>query len=245
MLAGESRLVLRLSRNIQQQALDHFGLTDGQILRGPPLSGPVHFLESGLRFEADVLRGQKTGFFLDQRENRRNVEALARGRTVLNLFSYSGGFSLYAARGGAASVSSLDISEHALAGTRRNFALNHSQPTVARCPHDAVQADAFVWLRQESARRFDLIILDPPSLAKREAEKADALAAYGKLIESSIARLNPYGILVAASCSAHVSADEFFNLARFRARNPGANTTNCARPRIRQIIRPHFRKAII
>ena len=186
-----------------------------------PLDRPVLFLENGLRFEADVLRGQKTGFFLDQRENRRNVEALARGRSVLNLFSYSGGFSLYAARGGAAGVCSLDISEHALAAARRNFALNRDQPAVARCPHETIQADAFGWLRQNPEQRFDLIILDPPSLAKRESEKADALAAYAKLIEAGLARLNKNGILVAASCSAHVSAAEFFTLARAAAQKSG------------------------
>jgi len=95
------RMVLRLSRNIQDAALGRFARNDGQMLRGPSPDGPVIFLESGLRFEADVLRGQKTGFFLDQRENRREVETLARGRRVLNAFSFSGGFSVYAARGGA------------------------------------------------------------------------------------------------------------------------------------------------
>ncbi len=105
------------------------------FLRGPPLEGPVLFLENGLQFEADVLRGQKTGFFLDQRENRRQTRALAAGRAVLNLFSYTGGFSLYSAAGGAASVLSLDISEHALAGARRNFLLNQDQPAVAACRH--------------------------------------------------------------------------------------------------------------
>jgi len=221
LLKGEGRLVLRLSRNIQKQALDDFGLKDGRILHGAALDGPVLFLENGLRFEADVLRGQKTGFFLDQRENRRNVETLTRGRSVLNLFSYSGGFSLYAARGGAASVCSLDISEHALAAARRNFALNQDQPAVARCRHETVQADAFVWLRQNPEQRFDLIVLDPPSLARRESEKDDAITAYAKLIEASLARLNKSGILVASSCSAHVSADEFFNLARASAQKSG------------------------
>jgi 23S rRNA (cytosine1962-C5)-methyltransferase len=223
LLKGKDRLVLRLSRNIQKLALDDFGLKDGQVLRGAALDGPVLFLENGLRFEADVLRGQKTGFFLDQRENRRNVEELARGRSVLNLFSYSGGFSLYAARGGATTVCSLDISEHALAAARRNFALNQDQLAVAQCRHETIQADTFLWLRQNPEQRFDLIIIDPPSLAKRESEKDDAIAAYAKLIEASLARLNKNGILVAASCSAHVSADEFFNLARATAQKSGRN----------------------
>ncbi|MGD0813632.1 MAG: class I SAM-dependent methyltransferase [Verrucomicrobiota bacterium] len=190
-----------------------------------PLDGPVIFLENGLRFEADVLRGQKTGFFLDQRENRRNVEALAQGRSVLNLFSYSGAFSVYAARGGAVRVCSLDISEHALAAARRNFALNQDHPSVPQCRHETLQADAFLWLREQPEERFDLIILDPPSLAKRESEKDDAIAAYAKLIEASLARLNKNGILVAASCSAHVSAEEFFTLARASAQKSGRKFT--------------------
>ena len=85
---------------------------------------------------------------------------------------------------------------------------------MAQCRHETIQADAFLWLRQAPERRFDLIVLDPPSLAKRETEKNDAIAAYAKLIEACLARLNKNGILVAASCSAHVSADEFFDLAR-------------------------------
>jgi 23S rRNA (cytosine1962-C5)-methyltransferase len=221
LLKGEGRLVLRLSRNIQPQALDGFGLKEGQILHGAPLDGPVIFLENGLRFEADVVRGQKTGFFLDQRENRRKVESLAEGRSVLNMFSYSGGFSLYAARGGAGNVHSLDISEYALAAARRNFALNHDHPSVARCHHETIQADAFVWLQQAPEQRFDLIIIDPPSMAKRESEKPDALVAYSRLIQACIARSNQNGILVAASCSAHVSADEFFSAARLAAQKSG------------------------
>jgi 23S rRNA (cytosine1962-C5)-methyltransferase len=221
LLEGENRLVLRLSRNIQKEAHDEFGLDDGTILHGDPLDGPVVFLESGLRFEADVLRGQKTGFFLDQRENRRNVETLSKDRSVLNLFSYSGGFSLYAARGGAGRVCSLDISEHALAAARRNFALNQEHPAVARCRHETIQTDAFQWLRQNTWERFDMVVLDPPSLAKKELEKTDAMAAYTKLIEASLARVNPRGILVAASCSAHISAGEFFGLARDAARQSG------------------------
>lgn len=225
LLKGEGRLILRLSRNIQKQARDEYGVKDGGILRGTALDGPVIFLENGLRFEADVLRGQKTGFFLDQRENRRNVEALAQGRSVLNLFSYSGAFSVYAASGGAVRVCSLDISEHALAAARRNFALNQDHPSVAQCRHETLQADAFLWLREKPKDRFDLIIVDPPSLAKRESEKNDAMAAYAKLIDAALVRLNKNGILVASSCSAHVSAEEFFTLARAAAQNSGRRFT--------------------
>jgi 23S rRNA (cytosine1962-C5)-methyltransferase len=214
------RLVLRLSRNIQEVALARFGKRDGQVLFGPDLAEPVFFRESGLSFEADVLRGQKTGFFLDQRDNRRRVETLAAGRTVLNAFSFSGGFSLYAARGGARSVTDLDISVHALEGAARNFALNRDHPAVAGCPREAVQAEAFGWLA-ESPRLFELVILDPPSLAKREAERAGAIRAYERLAGLGIQRLAPGGVLVAGSCSAHVSAAEFFAAVRQAAGKSG------------------------
>jgi 23S rRNA (cytosine1962-C5)-methyltransferase len=215
------RIVLRLSRNIQELAGRQFGKADGEILNGPPLGGPVTFLETGLRFEADVLHGQKTGFFLDQRENRRQVESLACGREVLNAFSFSGGFSLYAARGGARSVTDLDLSAHALAGAKRNLALNAANASVASCRHEFVQADAFEWLNQNPRRRFDMVILDPPSLAKRETERSGAIRAYGRLASSGIAHLTPGGILVACSCSAHVTAEEFFEAVRRSAASAG------------------------
>jgi 23S rRNA (cytosine1962-C5)-methyltransferase len=189
-------IVLRTSRNLN--------LPEATILRGH-VEGAVQFLENGIRFEADVLRGQKTGFFLDQRENRQIVETLAQGRRVLNAFSFSGGFSVYAARGGAKSVSDLDISAHALQSARRNFALNN-----LTTQHDTIQADTFEFLAQTPSRKYDLIILDPPSLAKRESEKPGALRAYRQLIQSALPWLDHDGILVAASCSAHVTSDEFF-----------------------------------
>ena len=203
-------LVLRLSRNIQALAEKDFDLRDGQVLLGPAPKGPVVFFETGIRFEAEVIRGQKTGFFLDQRENRRRVETLAAGRDVLNAFSFSGGFSLYAARGGARSTTDLDISPHALDSARRNFALNAADPRIAACRHECAQADTFDWLAASSQADFDLIILDPPSLAKRETERTGAIQAYRRLALLGLPRLRRGGILVAASCSAHVSAPEFF-----------------------------------
>ena len=204
-------ILLRASRNL--------GLPDKTKLvfaKKPDATteAPVVFCENDIRFEADVWRGQKTGFFLDQRENRHIVETLSRGRSVLNAFSFSGGFSLYAARGGAKSVTDLDISAHALASAKRNVALNSGDAVIASCRHEPIQADVFEWLAGNVARKFDLIVLDPPSLAKREAERAGAIRAYGKLVESGIAHLSPEGILVACSCSAHVSAEEFFGAVR-------------------------------
>jgi len=197
-LINGERVVLRLSRTLK-------GL-DGKTLVGTLPAGPVLFLENGARFEADVLRGQKTGFFLDQRENRKTVGTLSAGRDVLNAFSFSGGFSVYAARGGARSVSDLDISAHALASAKRNF--SHNQLTTI---HETIQADTFEFLGRKPDRRFGLIVLDPPSLAKRASEKPGALRAYRKLAQSALPWLDRNGILVAASCSAHVTPEEFFS----------------------------------
>jgi 23S rRNA (cytosine1962-C5)-methyltransferase len=215
------RLVLRLSRNIQAHSVERFHREDGELLFGEKPTGAVTFLESGLRFEADVCHGQKTGFFLDQRENRRQVETLSSGRRVLNAFSFSGGFSVYAARGGAASVTDLDLSEHALAGAKRNFALNKDEPSIAACHHDCIRADAFEWLAAKPSRQFDLIVLDPPSLAKRESERVRAAGAYRRLNADAIRWLAPSGVLLAASCSAHVSSDEFFAAVRQATRQSG------------------------
>jgi 23S rRNA (cytosine1962-C5)-methyltransferase len=218
-IAGE-RIVLRLSRNIQAVAGKQYQRRDGQVLLGTIPDGPVIFSENGVRFEADVLRGQKTGFFLDQRENRREVETLAKGRRVLNAFSFSGGFSVCAARGGALSVTDLDISAHALESAKRNFSLNTGFPGVSQCRHETVQADAFEWIAT-GPEKFDLIVLDPPSLAKRAVEREGALRAYERLNGQGIAKLARDGILVAGSCSAHVPATEFFEAVRRAAQKSG------------------------
>ena len=222
------RIVLRLSRNIEQLAGELSGRQDGQVLLGVPLSGPVNFLETGLSFEADVQRGQKTGFFLDQRENRRRIETLARGRSVLNAFSFSGGFSVYAARGGARSVLDLDISPHALASAERNFALNRRDTSVSACRQERFQADTFEWLEDNRSVKYGLIILDPPSLARRETERAGAIQAYARLASLGIRHLAPGGILLACSCSAHVSETEFFGTIRGAAARQKAGYTELA-----------------
>lgn len=214
-------IVLRLSRNIQETARRRFQLEDGEVVGGGSIEANPVFLESGIRFEADVLRGQKTGFFLDQRENRKRVGMLARSAEVLNAFSYSGGFSLYAARGGAASVTNLDISAHALEAARRNFVLNEGDENVRLCRHETIQADAFEWLEQNKTKQYAVVVLDPPSLAKRESERAGAIQSYGKLARNGIRALRNGGVLVAASCSAHVTANEFFEAVREAAKKSG------------------------
>jgi 23S rRNA (cytosine1962-C5)-methyltransferase len=213
------RLVLRLSKNVEGAA-SKFGFKDGEVVFGPALKELVVFQENGIQFEADVLRGQKTGFFLDQRENRERVEKLAVGKAVLNAFSFSGGFSLYAARGGARSVTDVDISPHALASSKRNFRLNQ-QETIQNCEHKLLQANVFEYLQEPGGERFDLIIIDPPSLAKRETEREGAIKAYETLAATALLHLNQGGTLVTASCSAHVTPAEFFGAVQKAALRSG------------------------
>ncbi len=204
-------IVLRLSRDVQRRPEALYGLSDGTAIAGSP-PDTVIFTENSLRFEADLYRGQKTGFFLDQRDNRARVEQLAAGRRTLNVFAYSGGFSLYAARGGAPEVVSLDASAPALAAAERNFALNSHIPAVASARHELLQADAFDALAamQQAGRRFDLVIVDPPSLAGSQNQVDGALQAYSRLTGLALGVLEPGGALVMCSCSARVGAPAFF-----------------------------------
>jgi len=217
------RIVLRLSRAAAAGRDALHGLTDGQLLHGLDLEGPVRFLENGLTFEADLIAGQKTGFFLDQRDNRARVEQLAAGRSVLNVFAYTGGFSLYAARGGAREVTSLDLSEPALAAAARNFLHNRDIATVAAARHHLLRGDAFELLDQLRRRgeRYDIVLLDPPAFAKAEAEIAGALRSYQRLVRLGVGVLAPGGVLVAASCSSRVGADEFASAVTTAAREAG------------------------
>lgn len=211
-VAQPERIVLRLNRACQRLPETLSGLEDGQLLAGRPVKEPVPFIENGIRFEADVIAGQKTGFFLDQRENRARLEGLAAGKRVLNLFAYSGGFSLYAARGGATRVVSVDQSQPALAAAMRHFRLNQAQPQIAACDHEVLVGDAFQVLKQmrETGRRFEVVVIDPPAFAKRQDEVERALRAYGRLVRLGLSVLKPGGTLVSASCSSRVSADLFF-----------------------------------
>jgi 23S rRNA (cytosine1962-C5)-methyltransferase len=225
-------MMLRLSRNLHAVAREA-GLEEGFLFeeRAEP-SDRVIFRENGLTFEADVRRGQKTGFFLDQRENRAEVGRLACGREVLNAFSFSGGFSLHAARGGASRVVDLDQSAHALEAARRNFQLNAHDPLVARAVHETIQADAFAWLA-DSRRMFDLVIVDPPSMARREGERATAIVAYERLATLALGRLRRGGILVMSSCSSHVSDDDFLGAVRravTRSGRPGETLWHSGHP---------------
>lgn len=229
-VARPATILLRVSR-AAAAPLAELGLEDGTLLAGAPHTGPVVFQENGLYFAADVAAGQKTGFFLDQRENRARVERLAAGADVLNVFAYTGGFSLYAARGGARRVTSLDISRPALQAAADNFALNAADTAVAAAAHELLAGDAFVELERlaENGRQFDLVILDPPAFAKNQAEVARALGAYARLTQLGLAVLRPGGVLVQASCSSRVTADQFFPLVHQAAREAARPLREIAR----------------
>ena len=161
-------------------------------------------LENGLKFHVDWLKGQKTGFFVDQRENRALVEHFARGRRVLNMFCYTGGFSFYAMRGGAELVHSVDVSKQAISITNANVELNF--PGDPR--HNAFAADAFDFLKRESFP-YDLVILDPPAFAKHRKVLHNALRGYQKLNAAALERMPSGSILFTFSCSQVVTKDDF------------------------------------
>lgn len=225
------RLILRLSRATAADAAYLHGLRPGQTLAGPPLQGPVEFLENGLRFAADVVEGQKTGFFFDHRDNRARVETLAQGRETLNLFAYSGAFSLYAARGGAPRVVSQDISAPALAAAEANFARNRRDPHVAAAQHELLEGDAFEALRalHAAGRAFDLIVVDPPSFANKMADVPGALRAYERLTRDALRLLRPHGVLAMASCTARVTPEQFYDTVLNTAAQAGFTLQEIAR----------------
>jgi 23S rRNA (cytosine1962-C5)-methyltransferase len=192
----------------------------GRVLWGAEPPERIAIDEHGMRLLVDVRRGQKTGLFLDQRENRRLVRELARGRgEALNCFSYTGGFSVAAALGGAGHVVSVDVDREAVALARENFRENGLDPA----DHAFAAEDAFELLARlrQQGRRFDLVVCDPPAFAKSQRAVEGALAGYASLNRAALAVLAPGGLLVTASCSARVSAEQFFDAvkeAAFKAR---------------------------
>lgn len=169
-------------------------------------------MENGLRFNIDWLRGQKTGFFVDQRDNRSLLEKYAPGRRVLNMFCYTGGFSVYALRGGASLVHSVDSSAKAVALTDANVALNF--PDDSR--HQSFAEDAFDYLGRTRAGEYDLVVLDPPAFAKHRTALANAMRGYRRLNAAAMEKIAPGGVLFTFSCSQAVSPEQF-RLAVFTA----------------------------
>lgn len=163
-------------------------------------------IENGLKFHVDWLKGQKTGFFVDQRENRTLLEKYAQNRSVLNMFCYTGGFSVYAMRGGAKLVHSVDSSAKAVELTNANIELNF--PSDAR--HEAFCDDAFKYLDAHDAQ-YDLVVLDPPAFAKHRAALRNALKGYTRLNVKGFERIKPGGILFTFSCSQVVTKENFRN----------------------------------
>ena len=162
-------------------------------------------LENGLKFHVDWLKGQKTGFFIDQRENRALLRRLSKGARVLNMFCYTGGFSVYALDGGAASVDSVDSSAKAITLTDANVALNFPGDTR----HRSFAVDAFDFLRDMDHGAYDLIILDPPAFAKHRGAIRNAMIGYRRLNEAAIAKIQPGGIIFTFSCSQAISKEQF------------------------------------
>jgi 23S rRNA (cytosine1962-C5)-methyltransferase len=193
----------------------------GQVLWGAEPPREIVVREHGMQIAVDVRGGQKTGYFLDQRENRLALRRYAKGRTrAANCFAYSGGFSVSAALGGAREVISVDRDAGAIALARRNFELNGLDPSA----HGFAAQDVLEFLRSEQ-RRFDLLILDPPAFAKSQKAVPAAIDGYASLHRAALAALAPGGILATASCSARVSADEFLGAVREAAAKTHADLT--------------------
>ena len=197
-------LVIRLGRKVEKA--DYFGIKDGTTVWGDPPVDGVEFAEHGVRFHTDVIKGHKTGFFLDHRHNRKRVGELAKGKRLLDVFCYAGGFSTHALAGGALEATSIDISEQALEVARKNVELNRVNGV-----HHTLAGDAFSLLEDliQDEKRYDVVVIDPPSFAKESKQVDRALNQYARLAGLGASLTEENGILVLASCSSRVSMDEF------------------------------------
>ncbi|MEQ1702990.1 MAG: class I SAM-dependent methyltransferase, partial [Ilumatobacteraceae bacterium] len=186
-------------------------------------SDPVMFRENGLSFEADVVHGQKTGHFLDQRDNRSFVRRITDGCRVLDMYASTGGFSVYAAAGGATEVVAVDLSEPTLAVASRNMQHNMDVPGVAACNFRPMRADALEAFNRliRSGDKFDVVIVDPPSFTPRAASIERALTQYALLTSKAVKLVRPGGVLVQASCSSRVTADDFHSTVSHAAAQAG------------------------
>jgi 23S rRNA (cytosine1962-C5)-methyltransferase len=207
-ISNTKTMVLRLSRNVQKEG-NEYGLHDGQVIHGELENEVVVFKEHGVLFSANVIKGHKTGYFLDHRANRKKVGEMANGKTVLDVFSYAGGFSVHALVGGAKAVTSLDISAPALEMAKENAKLN-----TYNGEHKILAGDAFDELETLAAQRtkFDLVVIDPPSFAKSQDEIERAINSYKKLALLGVDLVNKGGTLILASCSSRVTSEVFFDL---------------------------------
>ncbi len=210
-------VVLRLSRSLQTKAAKH-DYKEGQVIFGELDNEVVIFKEHGLQFSANVIHGHKTGFFLDHRANRKKVGELAANKKVLDVFSYAGGFSVHALVGGAKEVVSIDISGKALEIAKQNAALNPHKGI-----HRTLAVDAFEGMQSllQNGEQFDLIIIDPPSFAKRESELEKASQHYHQLAVLGTQLVKTGGTLLLASCSSRVNAEAFFMISENAIQSTG------------------------
>ena len=178
-----------------------------EALAGEAAESELVILENGVRFKVNLEKGQKTGFFLDQRDNRQYVRQSSKGKSVLNLFSYTGGFSVYAGLGGARKVASLDIARGAISLAEENWALNKLDPAN----HKGLCVDVFEYLRGDQ-EMWDHILVDPPSMSHSESQRELAKTKYIELFAAAAKRVSPQGELSLSSCSSHVSFDDFFEI---------------------------------
>lgn len=201
-------VVLRLSRSLQQMN-NTYGLSEGQVIFGTLTNEVIPFVEHGVNFSANVIKGHKTGYFLDHRDNRKRVGALSKNKTVLDVFSYAGGFSVHALVNQAKEVTSVDISKQALALAIENGKLNSFTGT-----HKTLAGDAFEILRKliTEKKTFDVVVIDPPSFAKSKSEIDIAKKKYRQLAELGVQLTSKGGVLVLASCSSRIVADSFFQI---------------------------------
>lgn len=183
--------------------------TGSRPIFGELATSEITFLENNVRFSVDIVHGQKTGFFLDQRENRQEIRSVAAERRVLNLFGYTGGFSVYAGLGGSQHVDTVDLAAPALEMAKRNWYINDLPPAN----HTTTKADAFEFLAEaaQQNRQWDLVIVDPPSFAPTKQSVKKAVSAYKKLINAAAAVTTNNGLLAAASCSSHIDLPTFLN----------------------------------
>lgn len=200
-----SNLIVRFSRNVMKAATEA-GMEEGKFIVGDG-EEVVEFIENELKFKTNLVKGHKTGFFLDHRKNRIEVEQLAKELNVLDVFSYIGGFAIHALAGGAESATCVDVSEKALEVAIENAELNGIEENLRTLPGDAFEI--LKELRQRG-RMFEMIIIDPPSFAKKKDEKEKAIVQYRRLVKLALPILNEDGILVMASCSSRVKKEEFF-----------------------------------
>jgi len=182
----------------------------GQNLIGV-LPDETVFKENGLLFSSNIRDAAKTGFFLDQRDNRLLIQRFTKNANVLNLFSYTGGFSIFAAAGGARQVTSVDIAKVAISAVKRNFELNHF-----KTEHRDIAIDAFEFVEQEiiNKHKYDLVITDPPSFAPNEKSVPQATSAYIKIYAQSIKLVQENGLFAASSCSSHISTEAFLDITK-------------------------------